>query len=555
MKQDRLKIVAIFFCILFIFIILKLFNIQVLDSSAFSADYTRTQQLTPERGQILDTNLHPFSLNKTTYALYIEPQNIKSKAETVDYLHDTLDIEEASLEAKIDLSKQWVRIEGSLPTEVKNTIEKSDEPGLKFIKESERYYPEASLAAHLIGFVGKNSEGESIGYFGLEGYYDKDLTGLPGVLQSERDLAGNTIFLGNQKKLDAANGRNLVLTVDKSVQLIIKKKLQEGIETYKAESGCAIVADPQTMAILGMVCMPDFDPTTYYDFSEQFFKNWSISSVYEPGSTFKPLVMAAAIEEGKVKKSDTYDEESPVTIGKYTVRNWDNKYNGKLTMTNIIEKSSNVGMVYVGSKLGKENLYTYLTEKYKFDQPTGVDLQGEVGGSIKPLDSWYPIDEATMAFGQGLSVNMVQMVRAFSSIINGGHLMKPYVVKGVLNNDGSLLERSSVEQGRTISEKASKTIREMLASAVAHAEAPWDIPEGYSFGGKTGTAQIAVGGSYDASKTIASYVGFTPVSSPKLIAMVVLVKPQKSPWGSETAAPIYYDIMRELLIYYNIPRE
>lgn len=549
----RVNTIAIIFFIAFVFIIIKLFILQVLDTSAFSTDYTQTKQLTPQRGTIVDRNNNPFSINKTAYSLFVEPHNISDFDKTIEFLHGQLDIDVASLEAKIDKEKRWVKLAGSLSKSTKDTIQTHDQyKGLQFIEESERYYPEASLAAHLLGFVGKNQESEPIGYFGVEGFYDKELTGLVGLLQSERDVTGNTILLGNQRKLDGSDGRDLTLTIDKSVQLIAKTQLVKGVQTYKAERGCVIVANPNTMEILALSCIPDFDPTTYYDFSEDLFTNWAVSSLYEPGSTFKPLVMAAALEEGSVKPTDTYQESGPVPFDGYTVRNWDDTYAGTITMTNILEKSSNVGMVHVGSKLGKKKLYEYLTNIYKLNTKTEIDLQGESAGVVKPLESWYKIDEATTAFGQGLSVNMIQMVRAFSSIINGGHLYKPFVVLGVSTNDETKY-KSPVEQGKTIRETTSKTIRTMLASTVTHAEAPWDIPKGYSFGGKTGTAQIAVGGTYDPSQTIASYIGFTPVESPELIAMVVLVKPETSRWGSETAAPIFFNIARELLIYYNIP--
>jgi len=265
---------------------------------------------------------------------------------------------------------------------------------------------------------------------GLEGFYDRDLRGLPGFVEMERDIIGRPILIGVQQRVEPENGRDLILTIDKTVQEISKKKLLEGLDLYKAKKGCVITANPETMAILALVCLPDYDLDKYYQFSEDFYKNSAIADLYEPGSVFKPLIMAAALEEKKIKPNDIYNETGQVTIGEYNIKTWNDKYEGKISMTRILEKSSNVGMVYIGEKLGEKKIYEYL-EKYGFGQYTNIDLEGESSGYLKPKSDWYPIDYATVTFGQGIAISPIQMIRAFASIINGGFLMKPYIVQKI----------------------------------------------------------------------------------------------------------------------------
>lgn len=547
----RVKFLFLLFFFIFIAIAVKLFYLQLFrPASSLLDNYLKTQKIVPERGNILDHNGNPLVMNQNSYLLYFEPKKIKDPKDVSEKLSGLLQIPEASIEAKIDSSKEWISLKSGIEEDTKKAIDNLHLDGVGFQYEMKRYYPEASLSAHLVGFVGKNSSGDNIGYFGLEGYYDKDLTGLPGFLETERDLIGRPIFIGTQERLNSENGRDLQLSVDKTVQAIMKRRLQEGLDSYKAKQGCVITADPNTMQILGLVCLPDYDNSQYYQFSESFFKNSAISEVYEPGSIFKPLIMAAAIEEKKVKPDDFYQEDGPVQVSGYNIQTWDNKYEGKITMTRILEKSSNVGMVYVGEKLGNDKIYSYL-QKYGFGETTGIDLQGETSGYLKPQNSWYPIDYATVTFGQGIAVTPIQMIRAFAALINGGKLLRPTVVEKIIASDNTKEIKPKIDR-TVISKKTSEIIKKMLVSTVENGEVKWARPKGYTVGGKTGTAQVPIQGKYDASKTIASFIGFLPAENPKFITLVMLREPQTSPWGSETAAPIFFDIAKELIVYYNI---
>lgn len=551
--MSKQRILFLIFLLFYVSIIIKLFFIQVLNPISTSTAYLKTRKIAPERGRVFDRFGEPLAVNKSSYKLFAEPKKIEDKNEFINKIESILHLGEATIEAKISSDKDWIAIQNGLDKTQKQKILDLNLKGVGFEDQFKRYYPEGSLSAHLLGFVGKNSDGEDLGYFGIEGYYDKDLVGLPGIVKTDRDLLGKPILIGTQERLDPENGRDLYLTIDKSVQEIVKRKLVAGLESYGAKEGCVIVVNPMSLEILALSCLPDFDVDEYYKFTEDYFKNSAISNLYEPGSTFKPLVMAAAIDQNKIKPDDFYDEKGPIKIGGYTIRTWNNKYEGKITMTRILEKSSNVGIVYVGKKLGNEKLYEYI-KKYGLGESTGIDLQGEASGYLRPKKDWYPIDYSTVTFGQGIAITPLQMVKAFSSIINGGVLLKPHVVKKILYE----VKEKTIEpmvQGRVVSTKTSEIIKKMLLSTVENGEIKWLKPKGYQIAGKTGTAQIPIEGHYDPSKTVASFIGFAPVSEPKFLALVILKEPQSSPWGSETAAPLFFEIAKDLLVYYNIAPE
>lgn len=550
--MTKIRLLLIVFLFLYGAILLRLFYIQVLNPIT-AVDYLNTRKIQPERGRIFDRNLQPLVTNQTKYQLFMEPKNVKDQENLKIKLSRELGVEEASLAARMDMTKQWVALYNGITQDQKDRIDALKLPGIGFDPSPARFYPEGSSSAHIVGFVGKNQEGEDVGYFGIEGYYDRDLAGLPGLIRSDLDLVGRPIFLGTQEKIDPENGRDLILTVDKTVQDIVKRKLVAGAEKYGVKEGCVIVANPSTLEILGLSCVPDFNPEDYYDFDQSYYVNQAISTLYEPGSTFKPLVMAAGIQEGVVKPDSRFNEDGPVKVGEYSIKTWDNSYAGNITMTNVLEKSSNVGMVYVGRKLGDKRLLDYV-KKYGFGSLTGIDLQGEVPGFLKAPGDWYPIDYATVTFGQGIAVTPIQMVRAFSSIINGGNLMVPHVVKKLSSSSREQVIEPEVTR-RMVSEKVSEQVKQMLVSTIENGETKYLKPEGYAIGGKTGTAQIALQGHYDSSKTIASFIGFSPVKQPKFVALVVLKEPKSSQWGAETAAPIFFEIAKELIVYYNIAPE
>jgi len=546
----KIKFIFLLFIAFYLTIIIRLFFLQVIYSPANKSPYLKTNKLYPVRGRIYDQKNQALVLNQNSYQLYVEPKKVEDKDKLLHLLSENLEMEETSISAKLDMSKYWVAIAGGLTQEQKDKFDKLNLKGIGFDYQTKRFYPEASLSAHILGFLGKESQGEDVGYLGLEGFYDRDLRGLPGFLETERDVIGRPILIGVQQRVEAEDGRDLILTIDKNVQEISKKRLLEGLDKYKAKKGCIITANPKTMAILSLVCLPDYDLEKYYLFNENFYKNLAISDLYEPGSVFKPLIMAAALEEKKIKPNDTYNETGQVAVGEYNIKTWNDKYEGKISMTRILEKSSNVGMVYIGEKLGNRKIYNYF-EKFGFGQNTGIDLEGEASGYLKPQKNWYPIDYTTVTFGQGIAITPIQMIRAFASIINGGYLMKPYLVQKIVSENKVVEIKPKVER-KIFSQTTSDIIKKMLISTIENAEAKWDRPKGYIIGGKTGTAQVPIKGHYDVSKTIASFIGFAPADNPRFLTFVVLYEPKSSPWGSETAAPLFFDVAKDLIVYYGI---
>lgn len=556
--MNKVKVIFLLVLGMYAVIIAALARIQFFSQDSLysdDADYIQKRIIPAKRGTIFDRRGEIFAGSSVTYDLEVDPLFFKPEATDLGKISQILEVSPASIEARLKSgSPRWARLAQKVSSEKLLTMRTLSLKGLFWHQQLKRDYPEASLAASLIGFVGKNDAGDPLGYYGLEGYYEAELKGLAGIYLGERDLASRPMFLGTQDQTESQDGRDIYLTIDKSVQQIVKRKALEGMERFQAKEVCIIVADPYRMAILGLSCLPDYDPREFGKYADTYYRTGAISDTYEPGSTFKPMVMAAAIDSGVVKPIDTLPEPDRVQIGEYTISNWDGTSRGNIVVPDILARSSNIGMMQVGAKLGPDRLYTSLL-KYGFGSETGIDLQGEVPGTVKPRKDWYPIDFATATFGQGLAVTPLQLLTAFSSLINGGELLRPYVVERISDGTHVNHQREKTVVRRVISEPTSRIMRRMLQYTVDHAEYRWNKPIGYQFGGKTGTAQIAVAGKYDARKTIASFIGFTPVDHPQFIALVLIKEPSTSEWGSETAAPIFFEVAKELISHYSIPPE
>lgn len=504
------------------------------------------------RGRIFASDGSPLVINQKTYGVFLEPKNIDDRNDVVGKLAKELEIDRATISAKLtNTSLLWLPIAHQISEKNKEEIETFKLKGVGFIEETKRYYPEASMAANLLGFVGKSASGEDLGYFGVEGYYDQQLRGRDGKLLQEIDPAGNPILTGERKTIPAENGRDLVLYLNKTIQFIAENKLKRGIEDYAAKGGSVIIMDPKTGGILAMASFPSYDPANFSQYPADFYKNPAVSGSYEPGSTFKVLVMAAAINEGKVKPTTEMDENGPIEIGGYTINTWNQKYHGKITMKEVLDYSSNVGMVYVVKQL-KNNVFLQYIENFGFGRLTGVDLQDESSPDLRPKNKWYEIDYATSSFGQGIAVTPLQMVRAVGAIANNGYLMEPHVVKEIKLVDGSTLPIAPKVSSQVFRSEVARILTEMMVSAVDNGETRVIKPIGFRIAGKTGTAQIPISGHYDTQKTITSFVGFAPVDNPAFVMLVTLREPSTSPWGSETAAPIFFAIARELFSYLGI---
>lgn len=571
----RLKVLQYIFIFFFIAILCRLFYWQVIrfdDLSAMAEKQHKISYTTEgRRGNIFSSDGFILASNQSTFLLFGTPKVIKNKEDTAKQLAQTIisfserenlgkvayNSKELVKDLKNDLLEKlsqdlfWVPLYKNLTLETKKEIEKLNLKGIGFDDEIIRFYPEASSAAHILGFIGSNSLGKQTGYFGVEGFYNGDLKGVSGTLTQEKDALGIPILMGNFFKKEPKSGHDLLLTIDRSVQFIVEKKLKDGLEKYGAKSASVVVMDPKTGEILAMASFPNYDPNHYGDFPKEHFKNPNVADSYEPGSTFKVLVMAAGINEGLVRADTKCDTCSgPLSIGGFTIRTWNNKYQTDATMTDVIVHSDNTGMVFVGKKLGVDKFYRYIDD-FGFGKLTGIDLQDESTPDIRPKKEWREIDLATASFGQGIAATPLQVVRAVASIANGGYLMEPHLVKEIQGED-KVVSIKPKEIKRAISEETAKEVTKMMVEAVEKGEARVFAPKGFKIAGKTGTAQIPVAGHYDPDKTIASFVGFAPADNPKFVMLVRYTEPSSSIFGSETAAPTFFEIAKELFIYYKI---
>jgi len=566
----RLKIISALFLLTFVIIIGRLFYWQIYKGKELSIQarnqYVGGQIISAPRGEILASDGSWLVARGDSWLIFAElPKLTEEKRKIAEKLAPYF-IEDgksrSDLLEEIDriiglLEKEevvWIPLKNRISSEDKVEIENLQIGGIGFERNEVRMYPEASTAAHLLGFVGKNEDGEDQGYFGLEGYYHLTLSGKTGYVSRESDARGVPILLGGSQQIFAIGGTNLVTSIDKPVQLSVDKRLKKGIKTYGAAGGSVIVAEPSSGKILAMASYPSYDPREYFKYTDALFKNPVISSSFEPGSIFKVIVMASALDAGVVEPDTKCDIcGGPLNIGKYYIKTWNNEYRADSKMIDVIVHSDNVGMAFVGSKLGDEKMYEYLT-KFGIGELTGIDLQGEATPKLRENNKWGDIDVATASFGQGVATTPIQLVRAISVIANKGIITTPSIV-GKLSGDGWEENIKTNGQERIISEKSATQMTAMMVEAAKGGEAKWIHEKGFKVAGKTGTAQIPIEGHYDEERTIASFVGFAPYDDPKFLMLVTLHEPSTSPWASETAAPLWYSIAKDLFPYFGIHPE
>ncbi len=574
--QARIRTIAVFFFIGFLMLIIRLFYWQVIKgptlSEAARYQYESSKIVSAPRGNILDSNGNPLAYRGEAWLVYGSLREIKAdKGEISKQLaqlfiseesfengeekEDRLEAEKSRIENLLNKDNVvWVPLKNSVSTQIKKNIESLEIAGIGFERKEDRIYPEASGAAHLLGFVGKDEHGEDKGYFGLEGFYDLVLSGKPGFMTRESDALGIPIVLGDVQEVSAIEGVDLITNIKKGVQVTVEKELKSGVEKYGASSGTVIVMDPKDGAIYAMASYPSFEPANYPAYSDELFRNPAISELFEPGSIFKVVVMAAGLDSGAVTPNTTCDICSgPLKVDKYFIETWNNEYHPNSTMTEVIVHSDNVGMAFIGQRIGANKLYDYLN-KFGVGHLTGIDLQGEATASQREKGTWNVVDLATTTFGQGIAVTPIQMIRAVAAIANDGNLVTPRVVSK-LKKGSWQAEVEKTEEVRVISEKAANEITAMMLEAASNGEAKWTHKAGFRVAGKTGTAQIPIAGHYDAKRTIASFVGFAPAEDPKFVMLVILREPTSSQWASETAAPLWYSIAEDLFLEFGIHPE
>jgi cell division protein FtsI/penicillin-binding protein 2 len=538
-------------------------------------------QVDPTRGVIYDRDGDLMATNVPTYYLEIEVYQLTpaSRKQIAAVLARTLILPyedlyhqltadwgmlgqfRIRLTREVDGGERWpITVDQVAADMLKAFLLDADAPdlsGLKLVPAPRREYPAGSLAGHVLGFV--NQEGK--GFFGVEGFYDSWLTG--------RSLTIERGYIPPEARLeqDPPAGVNLVLTIDLDIQQMVEEILYQAVEDAGAESGQIIVMHPQSGEILALAITPQLDPNNYEpwlvelgldeieleeDPDEQVI-NPAVGGQYEPGSTFKIITMAAALDAGVVEPDDVYIDTGMIEVGGVKIRNWNGGAWGPQTMLGCMQHSLNVCLAYVASeKLGAPMFYDYITA-FGIGRATGIDLAGEVGGQLRTPrhPDWTEADLGTNAFGQGVSVTPIQLLAAASAIANEGVMIQPHIVRAVVGPDGAYWPSPTV-LGRPISAEAARTLNGMLAESL-DAEASWAIINGYDIAGKTGTAQIPTERGYDERWTIASFIGWAPVVDPQFMVLVRIDKPEISPWGSVVAAPIFKDVVERLVTMLEIP--
>ncbi len=538
----------------------RLFFLQIIDKSDLQAKNLSQVQvdrkLQSPRGTIYDRNGRPLAMSVVTKSLYADPKMIKqSPSEIADLIapYVAMPKEEIVKSLQEDTAFVWLdrMMEPEKSKAVAQLIKDKNLEGLNFVEESKRYYPNGNLAAQVIGFVGTDDKGLD----GLEMVLDDELKG---GIQKElvaTDRKGNAIFGSVLSKYLPDKGKSVTLTIDASIQFIAERALDKAMEDTGAKHASVIVMDPKTGEILAMANRPTYDPNHYGQGTEEVFKNIAVTNLYEPGSTFKPIIASAALASGKWKLDQVYNDKGSFVANGHVMQNWNGEGYGPVRLIDILKFSINTGMAEIGTTTGADILSKYV-RNYGFGSKTGIELPGEGDGILYEPDDMSKLDVATMSIGQGIAVTPLQMVRAFGAIANGGSMMKPHIIKSYSNVKGEITSTTDPEVvGQPIPEDTAKTIADILEKEVSEGGGTKAMVEGYHFGGKTGTAEKldTKNGGYLAGHYIASFIGFGPVEDPKFVVLVAIDDHKKgSIYGGQIAAPVFKNIVSQLVRYYQM---
>lgn len=560
--QRRITLVLLFFLAAVLVLVGRLFVLQIVNHGEYqriaSRQHEFARDLFPERGLIFaqdkSKSFIPLALNQIQKTLVASPEGIEDPTAAAELLAGELDLEKDKLLEKLSKPNDaYEVIAKNLDSKVARNMAEKLLPGMFFEEDRRRIYPHDILAAHILGFVSIEDQTEA-GRYGLERYYNENLSGQRGFFQGARDAAGFLVTLGQKIFRPPKNGDNIILTVDYNIQVKAEEVLAKTTEKWKASSGTVLVLEPKTGKILALAAVPSFNPNEFSKVSSYaLFLNPLAESIYELGSVVKPITMAAAMEEGTVRPDSTYVDEGEVKIGGYTIKNFDLKAYDVQTMTQVLEKSLNTGIVYAARQLGKEKQYGYL-KKFGFGERTGVDLPGEVAGNISNLNAGRDIDYATAAFGQGIAVTPLQLASAIAAIANGGKLMKPYIVDTIVDDSGNEFRNNPEVRREVISPETAEALTKMLVSAVNNGFENRAKIKGYFVAGKTGTAQIPLqdGRGYS-DKVIHTFAGFAPAFDPRFLIYLQLNEPQGNRFAANTLTPPFHDLAVYILNYYEVP--
>ena len=560
--HKRIKIVLLIILFIFIIIIAKVFYIEVIDykklNSLASGLWSRNLPIEADRGNIYTVDGEAIASNLTTTSLVFIPNQIKNKDLVAEKISEILDVPKSKIEEHLYKKSMMERVhpEGRrLSYEIADKIENLHFDGVYLLKESKRYYPHNEMLSHVLGYVGIDNQGLS----GLELEYDDILTGEYGSIQYFSDAKGNNLER-NSVYVEPEDGLDIYLTVDYGIQLSIERELDNVVLRYNPDGAWAIAMDPNTGEILGMSSRPNFNPNNYKNYdTETINRNMAIWASYEPGSTFKILTLSAAVNEGKVDLlKDTFYDGGSVNVDGSRIKCWKHGGHGSQTFLEVVQNSCNPGFVELGNRLGKETLFDYIN-KFGYGKKTGIDLNGEATGILFSLDKVGPVELATTAFGQGVSVTALQQVVAVSAAINGGTLYKPYIVKRVAyHENGQIIKevKPTIVRDNIVTKNTSEKVRMTLESVVSLGTGRNAYIDGYRVGGKTGTAQKVNNGIYMQGNYIVSFIGFLPANDPKIVVYLAIDNPKGvTQYGGTVSAPIVKNIMEDAITSLNIEKQ
>ena len=505
----------------------------------------------PQRGDIYDRNGQELAVSIEMDSLAANPRLIEDPEMTAQQLADVIDVPADKLKNKLRQPRAFVWLKSYLTPREADTVRAFDLKGIHFVKENRRYYPNVELAGHVLGFVGRDHEGLE----GLELSQDLLLRGQVGTHPGAKDARGKIIYTHGLPTESRPQGYDLRLTLDKRIQYITERELQATVSSHKAKSGMAVVTQPETGEILAMALYPSFNPNGFSSYQPSTWRNRSVTDAFEPGSIFKIFLAAAALEEGLVHPNDLfYCEQGDYRVMNHTIHDL-RKY-GWLTLARILRFSSNIGAVKVGEKLGARRFYHHI-RAFGFGTPTGIPLAGETSGLLRASDEWSKVDLAAASFGQSISVSAIQFAMALGAVANNGLLMKPLLIKAVLNNRGEVIRQNEPRPvRRVISPVTAKRLKELLADVLTPGGTGARAAlANYRAAGKTGTAQKSnrQSGGYAVDRYTASFVGFVPVTNPRILVVVVINEPKKGLYGGVVAAPTFRRIARKTLHSLQVP--
>ena len=556
----RMKITLLIILFIFIVIILRVFYIQVIDYQKLNQKATdlwsRNLPIKADRGIIYDRSGVILADNATTTSLVVIPNQIKNKKETATKLAEILNVSYEAMYKHVNKKTSIERVhpEGRrLSYDIADKIKALKLDGVYLVKESKRVYPYDSYMAHTLGFVGIDNQGLS----GIELTYDDYLTGEDGAIKYFSDAKGNKLNLSEVYQ-QPQDGMNITLTINNEIQTSLERELSNAVTKYNPDRAIGLVMDPNNGEILAISARPTFSQENYQNYSiEEINRNLPIWATYEPGSTFKIITLAAALEENKVDlNKDTYYDKGSIKVENATIHCWKHGGHGKETFMQVVENSCNPGFVILGQRLGKNTLFDYI-DKFGFGKKTGVDLNGEATGIIFDRSKVGPVELATTAFGQGVSVTPIQQVTAVSAAINGGTLYKPYIVKSINEPETNTVIKETYPTvvRKVISEQTSQKVREALENVVANGSGRTSYIDGYRVGGKTGTAQKVENGRYLSNNYILSFIGFLPADNPKVVVYIAIDNPKGTvQYGGTTVGPISKAVLKDCIKALDIPK-